>query len=228
MLCSVSRMLRLQHPRFVLVLFTLPLGVCTACSSTNATSTPDAQTEDVAKGPEGGPPDEGAPDGEADAPADAASVWRSDSTGFDLVETGGILLRNDIITWHYDAASRGATMIDSVDAGSSTVTSSATLTPGGAAALSALLAMVTPVGRSSGCGQDLPDVVLTVRGPGGASQSYSSDCGANVDSGAGPFVSLDKLQSLTGFLTTVTGGCDDGGLVSDASASCGRPDATAD
>jgi hypothetical protein len=193
----------------LLFLATLPLA---ACSSTAAPARDEPALLDASQ------------------PSDAGTtVWQADSTGFELVSSGGApdygpdgAVCAYSVTWRFDSASR--TLTRTGQSACQTADAAVALGPTAAAVLETRLTtlLATPTG---GCGADGAETVFTVLGAAGAQHSYPGTTYAacpGLDAGAGPFVDDNAIAELTSLLDGFLDACKnaDGGAPVDAGVVC--------
>lgn len=202
------------------------LGVA-ACSSSSSGKTPDAHVDaGDAQVPDGGDADDAS---DAQAPDGGDAAWHTDSTGFQLVESGGglvpaadvYLCTGELRTWRYDVATRAVDLTGCSQG--QLLTGHAVLSSGAATRLTALLASLRVKAPGTGCGADAPDLALSVFGPGSSSLQYVSDFYAgcsSFDAGSAAFLAFDALNPLIALLQSDLQGCADGGSPAEAGVDC--------
>jgi hypothetical protein len=154
--------------------------------------------------------------GEAvDVPASdgGTDVWRADSTGFTLTQSGGSpdyfsfdgappLCAGFMETWTFDAASR--TLARAGCKGGAPVEGTVVLTPASAADLVAGISKLVPEPASSNCAEDAANAVLVINGSvAGSRRSYGSDYFSgceDADAGIMAYVAHAALDDLAALL----------------------------
>jgi hypothetical protein len=200
-----------SHDRFVLRWLVVAAALSGGCSSSG-----DAGKSSVAR---------------LDETSDAETpVWRSDSTSFELTESGNgdpfsseeysdaSACTGHAATWRFEAASRTLTRAGCFYG--ALAPRSVVLTPAEVAEVVTRLSALVPSAPGSGCGADGPAETLTIDNSGGATRSYASGaylaCGSAAPNGA--FLAyLDGLLDLESLVNGYVESCDatDGGA-------CGR------
>jgi hypothetical protein len=218
----------------VFSLMVVASALSTGCtpSSNPDTGTGDAQAQDAAPLSDAAPGADGAPTLDA-----GPSPWLSNSTGFVLTQSGGFVgvipdaaCTAFAMTLSYDATSRRLAQTG-CDFEGRRIDVAVLLTPAAAVDLVGHLANLTTIGPTPGqCGQDYPEVTLTVLGSGDTQQAYESDfysgCSfASADAGAHAYIPFQLLTDFQSYLLAYLTACAsiDGGPV-ETGATC-VPDA---